>query len=153
MSISLRLLLNAPLLLAISCSPAPHDEYVDPVPAPRYTPFDLHRGHYESRFEVSAFQPCGSTEVWWLEPGEPEPWYELERRATRALGDNLAMANGAGVYVELRGDTTSSGRYGHLGGYERRVTLRSIEIVRRMRPSDCANARSSSSNLWRPPQN
>jgi len=153
MSIGLRLTFNAALALVLACSRSPHDEYVDPVPAPRYTPFDLHRGHYQAGFEVSAFQPCGSSEVWWLEPGEAEPWEELERRARRVLGGSWVMDRGAAVYVEFQGDTTASGHHGHMGGYDREVTLRSLELVRKLRPSDCARTRSPDSDLSRPPQN
>ena len=125
------------LVVVTGCSATSEGGSEDPGPPAPSLPLDFHRGHYERRFEVSAFTPCGSDEAWWVGEGPAEPWTELERGAARALGDSLAMYRGARLYVELRGDTTGRGAYGHLGAYPRELTLRSVSVVQRRRSSDC----------------
>ena len=57
-------------------------------------------GHYSQGFEVDAFRPCGSEEVWWVTEGE-----ELRDRY-RAL----APAQYEEVYVEVRGSAGPASR-------------------------------------------
>ena len=126
------------LVVLIACSVTRDEQPDAPIPPPHYPPVDLHRGHYEARFEVSAFTACGSNESWWVGEGPPEPLIELQRAAVRAFRDSLALARGRRLYVELRGDTTTRGEHGHLGAYPRALMIRSISVVRAPQPSDCS---------------
>jgi hypothetical protein len=87
----------------------------------------IYRGRYIKQFEVSSFQPCGSSEKWWV-TGRVEP---LIARLT--LGGFV----GGVAYVELRGRVSSRGQHGHLGGYPREFTVEQVLLVRPHRSSDC----------------
>jgi len=90
-------------------------------------PDGVYRGRYIKQFEVSSFQPCGSSEKWWV-TGRVEP---LIARLTS--GGFV----GGGAYVELRGRVSSRGRYGHLGAYSREFAVEQVLLVRPHRSSDC----------------
>ena len=93
------------------------------------TPADgVYRGRYTKRFEVSAFQPCGSSEQWWV-TGRVE-------RLIAALTSPEGFVGGT-AYVELRGRVSSHGRYGHLGGYRREFVVDRVLLARAPRDNDC----------------
>ena len=97
----------------------------DSVPPP---PDGVYRGIYEKRFEVSSFQPCGSSEHWWV-AGRVEPLVAAVTPSHGFIGGTL--------YVELRGRVSSRGRHGHLGGYPREFTVDRVLLARGSRDSDC----------------
>src|SRR5712692_7325769 len=75
-------------------------------------------GSYEAAFERSAFTPCGSNETWWVD-------FDTVSNLDRTVFPRLAMLDGrpdsllghAVTFARFRGDTTRTGRYGHLGQY------------------------------------
>src|SRR6185369_12358640 len=70
------------------------------------------RGHYEHRFEVDSFRPCGLNERWRVKHKTDA----LVRAVTHPDG-----TIGGELYVELRGVVTDRGHYGHLGAYDREL--------------------------------
>jgi hypothetical protein len=92
---------------------------------PRRTAF--YRGHYSTGFEESAFHPCGSAEVWWVDVDE-----KAEPQWSRAMAAHDRLS-----YVEWRGVRTGKGRYGHLGQYSRDLRVVDVTRVRQPRPDDC----------------
>ena len=95
------------------------------VPPP---PDGIYRGLFEKRFEVSSFQPCGSSERWWV-TGRVEP-------LITAVTSSRGLVGGI-AYVELRGRVSSHGRYGHLGGYPREFIVERVLLARAPRDIDC----------------
>ncbi len=75
------------------------------------------QGRYLLGFEESSFRPAGSSERWWVS-------------FSSSLGDRAAAlseaARGEGIEVELSGDVSELGEYGHLGQYSRAFHVRDI---------------------------
>jgi len=88
----------------------------------------VYRGRYVKRFEVSSFQPCGSSKQWWV-VGRVDPLIAAVTSAGGFVGGT--------AYVELRGRVTPRGRYGHLGGYSREFTVERVLLARAPRGTDC----------------
>lgn len=93
-------------------------------------------GRYTSGFEVSALAPCGERwagESWWV-MADSAAWAGL-----RAALDEVREGRGPGdyvtIFVRVRGAVTDTGRYGHVGAYDRR--LRVTELVSAL-PADSA---------------
>ncbi len=88
---------------------------------------DEFEGYYASGFEVSSFVPCEGTEP---NPGYV-PGYWLNGTTDfydqyYALVQSSEFDQNSGylsVYVRFKGDISPSGNYGHLGAYEREVTV------------------------------
>lgn len=78
------------------------------------------RGRYLAAFEVSSFQPLGSTERWWTSFDQ-----DLADEATELID----AARGTPIEVELAGDVSVPGEYGHMGLYHRAFT---VHAIRRM---------------------
>ena len=83
-------------------------------------------GYYASGFEVSSFVPCGMTEAasygigYWLN-GTKEFYDQYH-----ALVQSSEFEQNTGylsVYVRFKGELSPAGSYGHLGAYEREVTV------------------------------
>lgn len=79
-------------------------------------PAEYH-GHYEKRSEVDAFVPCEISERWWVE----DPQQLLLPHVTWSDGHV-----GGEIYVEVQGVVSEPGRYGHLGAYDRILTVREV---------------------------
>lgn len=77
-------------------------------------------GLYAQGFEVDSFRPCGSPEKWWVVQGE-----ELRERYRQ-----VATQPYEEVYVVVRGRVGPPGRYGHLGGYSRQLSMTEVVQVR-----------------------
>lgn len=41
------------------------------------------------------------------------------------------------LFVQVRGEVSAPGRYGHLGAYQRKITVDRVLIARRLRPGEC----------------
>jgi len=91
----------------------------------------LHRGYFSNGFETVAFRECGSTEVWWVD-GESEAMQSLTEQYMELAGFSYRE-----VYVELRGDVSAPGAYGHLGAYPREFHVTETVAVGGDPPSDC----------------
>lgn len=78
------------------------------------------RGRYELRPEVSAFRPEGSAERWWT---------SFSETITEQAGQLMESARGTGVDVELSGDVSEPGEYGHMRMYARTFLVRAIRNI------------------------
>ncbi|MCC7077191.1 MAG: hypothetical protein IT198_08710 [Acidimicrobiia bacterium] len=78
---------------------------------------DVYTGHYSTGFEVSAFVECGSDEQWWV-VGSAELTEEVE-----AAADSPPYEP---VYLRVRGTLSEPGTYGHLGAYQRQLTVTEV---------------------------
>jgi hypothetical protein len=79
------------------------------------------RGHYIFGFEISAFQPEGTCEVWWLS-GALDPIEIL----TEPLEFNGEAYPRACAFIEVEGRPTPSGSYGHFGQYTRELPVEHV---------------------------
>ncbi len=89
-------------------------------------------GFYALGFEDSTFEPCARDERWWVAPVDEETARELNERYLEAYEQG-----GVRVFVRLRGVRSRKGSYGHLGSYERQLTVSQVLDVRAARPGDC----------------
>jgi hypothetical protein len=92
---------------------------------------DAQRGHFSYGFETVSFQPCNSDEQWWVTG---------DAGAMQALVDQyeeVAQAQYEAVYVELQGDVSAAGAYGHLGAYQREFAVSEVVEVRGASDEDC----------------
>lgn len=80
------------------------------------------RGRYELGPEVSSFRPEGSAERWWT---------SFHGSISKQAGELLECARGAGVDVELLGEVSQAGEYGHVGMYARAFLVRGIRNLDR----------------------
>jgi hypothetical protein len=88
----------------------------------------LFRGHYTHNFEVQRFQPCSSSERWWVS-GDVRP-------LLAPLREGSGWRSGT-VYVEVRGDLSGIGQYGHLGAYSRELVVHEVVTTRLPTDKDC----------------
>jgi hypothetical protein len=106
---------------------------IPPLPAPTATlggePKD-YTGTFRYGFEVIAFKPCNSDEVWWLN-GDAAAMKDLRTRY-EALTKKMEP-----VHVQLRGLISERGIYGHMGGYQREFYLQDVLDVRVLQAGDC----------------
>ncbi len=106
---------------------------IPPLPSPSPTfsgPPKDYEGSFTYGFEVIAFKPCNSDEVWWLN-GEGAALKEL-RTQYEALNKRMQP-----VHVTLRGLISERGFYGHMGGYQREFYLQAVLEVRDIQADDC----------------
>ncbi len=86
-------------------------------------------GHYIMGFECSCFYPCGSDEMWWVSGGDLAEKYRdvlpIQERGRER------------VFVKLAGMVSELGRYGHLGGGDRRFEVMRVNEIRRSSDIDC----------------
>ncbi|HEY4670390.1 MAG TPA: hypothetical protein VIH05_11495 [Tepidiformaceae bacterium] len=75
------------------------------------------RGRYLAAFEVSSFQPDGSTERWWTS------FHDHLADEARELVD---AARGTPIEVELAGELSDLGEFGHMGLYSRELRVHAI---------------------------
>jgi len=100
------------------------------------------RGHYTSGFEVSSFRPCDSSEDWWLilpdDSARAAAFVDRVGRAARGGAPRPGVPAGYQfVYLEVRGDTTGQGQYGHLARYVREFRVKDVIAVRPSGLGDC----------------
>jgi len=92
-------------------------------PGPQYV------GHYLKGLGNGEFQPCGTSETWWVAWDSTVPPETLVVFAQGKLPSQL--------FARLRGDTTALGNYGPLGRYPRQLLLRRTVELRPARRGDC----------------
>jgi|GEM_PF-1722531 len=97
-------------------------------PSPPTKTTGVFLGHYNLGFEVSVFIPCDRGEAWWTGFDNNEIWKTFEK---------AVEANKGYIYVEVEGELSPPGRYGHLGYYCRQLTVKKVTLVRASTPDDC----------------
>src|SRR5687767_15955978 len=73
-------------------------------------------GHYTVQWEEQSFQPCGSSEKWWV--SDPGPLMARYRE--------LVEGDYGTVFVTVRAEVTDRGRFGHLGMFPRAAAVREV---------------------------
>ena len=84
---------------------------------PKEPPSTWFRGRYDFTWEVSRFQPDGSAEWWWT---------SFTEHLTAEVHELQNVALGQPVEVQLLGDISEPGNYGHLGMYTREFMVQAI---------------------------
>ena len=83
----------------------------------RFHSGDWIRGRYLLGPEVTSFQPDGSDERWWT---------SFSDALAKEAGELQAAARGSGIEVELSGELSERGAYGHMGQYARTFQVQKI---------------------------
>ena len=116
----------AALLLALltGCQAAvPSATSTDDAALAKHPRADKFKGYYVSGFERREFRPESSLEQrWWLS-GSLDGCGFLDFNQER-------YSPWRQTYVEFRGELSSPGRYGHLGAYDREITVVKFESCR-----------------------
>lgn len=94
---------------------------------------DVFEGMYAYGFETSAFVPCGVKEAWWVTPTNGEVGQELTRAYDATVTEQYRS-----VFARVRGNLSARGAYGHLGAYQREITVNEILDIRLPQTGDCA---------------
>jgi hypothetical protein len=80
-------------------------------------------GYYETGFERNAFIPLDRNEQWWVLPANDEIGYQL----IAAMAPSRPPQNRVGhARVVVRGELSPPGSHGHLGLYQRELTVTAI---------------------------
>ena len=88
-------------------------------------------GHLSIGFETSAFTPCDASyrgERWWAS-GLPPEGHARYRELTTKMYEP--------VFLKVRAIRTRKGSYGHMGGYQRELTIVELLELRAAQPADC----------------
>lgn len=93
---------------------------------------DEFEGYYAYGFETSAFVPCGVKEQWWVTPANGEIGQALVNGYQELTG-----SQNRAVYARVRGTITPKGSYGHLGMFQRGITVNEIVVLRAGQDGDC----------------
>jgi hypothetical protein len=97
------------------------------------------QGFVLSGRELLGFRACGSNEIWWLDLTEISAG--RDRLATKATDGCYAGADVAGCshskYVELSGELSESGRYGHMAMFKHELRAREVFYVANVGPPTC----------------
>ena len=75
------------------------------------------RGRFLTQWEVSSFQPTGTSKRWWVSFLKPKD---------KAIKRLIDRAGPPGVEIEFFGTPSDPGMYGHMGLYERELVVRRI---------------------------
>ncbi len=81
-------------------------------------------GIYANAFEASILYPCSEPGTeWWLTPNAEfaEQYDSLPR-----MGDEVSFMPGPYAFVQVDGELTETGEYGHFGAYEREFTVTEV---------------------------
>lgn len=78
---------------------------------------DWIRGRYLLGPEVMSFEPKGSSERWWT---------SFSETLAKEAAELQAAARGSGIEVELSGELSERGAYGHMGQYVREFRVQRI---------------------------
>lgn len=105
---------------------------------------EVYAGVYYSAFEVSAFEPCGVAERWWLETtGAAGPGFWKRVRDVEKSVTDVNAGGPVPVFMAIAGDLSPKGAYGHLGAYPRRITVSSASEIRAASAAEIAECADS----------
>lgn len=80
-----------------------------------------------------SYRECGAKEAWAIEGDDPS----LSEAAAMYDDCDVAKCSEAGLYVELNGNVSPRGRYGHLGMYPHALIVERMFYVARTAPAGC----------------
>lgn len=80
-------------------------------------------------FESSKFEPCNKNEKWWVDA--PQEFYKDYMSITDSRYKYIP------IYIEVTGDVSVLGTYGHLGAYDREFTIIRVVTMRKATKHDC----------------
>jgi hypothetical protein len=89
----------------------------------------VYLGYYSFGYETSRFTPANSREKWWLS-GTP-PCAELAHEITPGVTPI--------IYIEVRGELSRTGEYGHMAQYSRELTVKEVLSCRKIWPGESTN--------------
>ena len=92
----------------------------------------LLRGYYATGFEAPSFQPCDSRETWWVSGA----MVELDIAHRRIVGSATPNDKVKPIYVELMGEVSDLGGYGHFGMSDREMKVDSLVVADRVYETD-----------------
>ena len=86
-------------------------------------------GYFLSGFESSSFHPVGQKERWWLKGSIP-------CRGLNVGPDVSGFPSASWVHISVYGTVSEQGQYGHLGAYDRELTVQSVLSCRSLLPGE-----------------
>lgn len=96
-------------------------------------------GYYAFGWESWTFQPCGSSELWWVDHATPQIANFIEaNRSVFESTDPLEPGLSGKVYVQVQGQRSRPGVYGHLGLNRYELRMERSPVVRIPSEADCA---------------
>lgn len=87
------------------------------------------RGYYLEGFEVTGFSPCGYYEIW-----------DVRSSASSNLTDiysSIITEPQEVIFIEVRGDISEIGQYGHLGISDRKITIYEVLLAEKTTNREC----------------
>lgn len=109
---------------------------VDIVLNPPGSEVGIFTGHYTYGFEVSSFLECGSSDPWWVHSYDPDVSDELLECIMTFYPDDWHL-DYHDVFLQVQGQVTPEGEFGHLGMYNRQLLVDEILECRPPQPDDC----------------
>ena len=96
-------------------------------------PASTYSGYYETdRFEHSTFSPSDrNTERWWLVGDLSCAFLDFNQEQSRPWRR---------VFIEVQGDLSPPGQYGHLGSYRRKLSVKRVVSCRPLREGEKVGA-------------
>lgn len=91
------------------------------------------RGYGACAFEVASFLPCGTKTPYWLNCKTPG----MEKALDVMEACELQSCSVAGVYLELDGDLSAEGRYGHFEMYKHELSPSHVYYANDIGPKEC----------------
>ena len=86
-------------------------------------------GYYRSGFESSSFHPDGVREQWWLKG-------TITCSGLNVGPDIHGFPASNWVRVSVRGKLSGKGSYGHMGAYQRELSVQQVLSCRPLRPGE-----------------
>lgn len=97
-----------------------------------------YEGYYAFALEQATFQPCGSSEQWWVSRATTEIAQFIDaNRSVFESTDPLEPGLSGTVYVQIQGQRSGPGVYGHLGLYGYELHMERSPVVRIPSEGDC----------------
>jgi len=93
-------------------------------------PSDSIKGVFSSGFESSSFIPCNSNERWWTNGGNSQLF---------SIYGGIASDAEPFVFIQVEGDVSDIGLFGHLGLYDREINITQLFQMKKFQDGDCDN--------------
>jgi hypothetical protein len=94
-------------------------------------------GHYSFGFETSSFDACGEDESWWVTGDLGEDVREFLLTDPAFEPDPAFPVRSGRIYMELVGQLSRRGTFGHLGAFPREIRVLEVLDFRLPDEADC----------------